>query len=66
MLRPSFIPRIRGVVTVLTAGGAWSVFGLLLIAGAACAEVSVLSCARGGANAWRLCSLKCNTQRSSM
>ena len=39
MLRPSFIPRIRGAVMVLTAGGAWSVFGLLLIAGAACAEV---------------------------
>ena len=39
MLRPSFIPRIRGAVMVLTAGGAWSVFGLLLITGAACAEV---------------------------
>ena len=39
MLRPSFIPRIRGAVMVLTAGGAWSVFCLPLIAGAACAEV---------------------------
>ena len=39
MLRPSFIPRIRGAVVVLTAGGAWSVFGLLLFAGSACAEV---------------------------
>ena len=39
MLRPSFIPRIRGAVMVLTAGGAWSVFGLLLIACAACAEM---------------------------
>ena len=39
MLRPSFIPRIRGAVMVLTAGGAVSVFGLLLIVGAACAEV---------------------------
>ncbi len=39
MLRPSFIPRIRGAVMVLTAGGAVSVFGLLLIAGAACAEM---------------------------
>ena len=40
MLRPSFIPRIRGAVVVLTAGGAWSVFGLLLIAGVACAELA--------------------------
>ena len=39
MLRPSFIPRIRSAVVVLTAGGAWSVFGLLLIAGWVCAEV---------------------------
>ena len=39
MLRPSFISRIRGAVMVLTAGGAWSAFGLLLITGAACAEV---------------------------
>ena len=39
MLRPSFIPRIRGAVVVLTAGGARSVFGVPLIAGAACAEV---------------------------
>ena len=39
MPRPWFIPRIRGAVTVLTAGGARSVFGLLLIAGVACAEV---------------------------
>ena len=40
MLRPSFIPSIRGAVVVLTAGGAWSVFGLLLIACAACAELA--------------------------
>ena len=39
MLRPWFIPRIRGAVTVLAAGGARPVFGLLLIAGVACAEV---------------------------
>ena len=39
MLRPWFIPRISSAVTVLTAGGAWSVFGLLLIVGAACAEM---------------------------
>ena len=39
MPRPWFIPRIRGAAMVLTAGGALSVFGLLLIAGVACAEV---------------------------
>ena len=39
MPRPWFIPRIRGAVVVLTAGGARPVFGLLLIAGVACAEV---------------------------
>ena len=39
MPRPWFIPRISGAVVVLTAGGARSVFGLLLIVGVACAEV---------------------------
>ena len=39
MLRPWFIPRIHGAFTVLTAGGSLSVFGLLIIVGAACAEV---------------------------
>ena len=40
MLRPSFIPSIRGAVTALRAGGARPVFGLLLIACAACAELA--------------------------
>ena len=39
MLWPSFTPRIGGAVTVLKAGAALSVFGLLFIAGAACAEL---------------------------
>ena len=39
MLRPWFIPSIRGAVTALRAGSARSVFGLLLIAGVACADV---------------------------
>ena len=39
MLRPWFIPSIRGAVTALRAGGAVSVFGLLLIMGVACAEL---------------------------
>ena len=39
MLRPWFIPSIRGAVTALRAGGARPVFGLLLIASVACAEV---------------------------
>ena len=39
MLRSWFIPRIRGTVTVVAPCAAVSVLGLLLIAGAACAEL---------------------------
>ena len=39
MLRSWFIPRLRGAVTVMAPCAAVSVFGLLLIAGAACAEL---------------------------